>query len=97
MLPAKDEKTLNLLEGKINAFLAKETHKILSYSCDNYTEKEILVTIHGINSEAYGNAIVTSLKEKFKVGEPGIVVSGENYKVIQIKKNLEAYTAPKKL
>jgi tetratricopeptide (TPR) repeat protein len=95
-LPAQDEKTLNLLEGKINAFLAKEVHKILSYSCDNYTEKEIFVTIHGINSEEYAKAIITTLKEKFKVGEPGIVVSGENYKVIQIKKNLESYTLPKK-
>jgi tetratricopeptide (TPR) repeat protein len=95
-LPAQDDKTLNLLEGKINAFLAKEVHKILSYSCDNYTEKEIFVTIHGINSEEYAKAIVTTLKEKFKVGEPGIVVSGENYKVIQIKKNLESYTVPKK-
>ena len=95
-LPAQDEKTLNLLEGKINAFLAKEVHKILSYSCDNYTGKEIFVTIHGINSEEYAKAIVTTLKEKFKVGEPGIVVSGENYKVIQIKKNLENYTLPKK-
>ena len=90
-LTAQDEKTLNLLEGKINAFLAKEVHKILSYSCDNYTGKEIFVTIHGINSQAYGNAIVTTLKEKFKVGEPGIVVSGENYKVIQIKKNFSEY------
>ena len=97
-LPAQDEKTLNLLEGKINAFLAKELHKILSYSCDNYTEKEIFVTIHGINSEEYAKAIVTTLKEKFKVGEPGIVVSGENYKVIQIKKNLSEYlTQPKTL
>lgn len=90
-LTAQDEKTLNLLEGKINAFLAKEVHKILSYSCDNYTGKEIFVTIHGINSQAYGDAIVTTLKEKFKVGEPGIVVSGENYKVIQIKKNFSEY------
>lgn len=95
-LTAQDEKTLNLLEGKINAFLAKEVHKILSYSCDNYTGKEIFVTIHGINSQAYGNAIVTALKEKFKVGEPGIVVSGENYKVIQIKKNLSEYLAQPK-
>jgi tetratricopeptide (TPR) repeat protein len=95
-LTAQDEKTLNLLKEKINAFLAKETHKILSYSCDNYTEKEILVTIHGINSEEYAKAIVITLREKFKVGEPGIVVSGENYKVIQIKKNLENYTLPKK-
>ena len=95
-LTAQDEKTLNLLEGKINDFLAKEVHKILSYSCDNYTGKEIFVSIHGINSQAYGNAIVTALKEKFKVGEPGIVVSGENYKVIQIKKNLSEYLAQPK-
>ena len=95
-LPARDEKILSVVEGKINAFLAKETPKILSYSCDNYTEKEIFVTIRSVNSEAYGNAIITTLREKFKVGEPGIVVSDENYKVIQIKKNLSEYLAQQK-
>ena len=92
----RDDKTINAIEAKINILLAKETHKILSYSCDNYTEKEIFVTIHGINSEEYAKAIVNTLKEKYKIAEPAVVVSNENYKVIQIKKNLAEYLAQPK-
>ena len=92
----RDDKTINAIEAKINILLAKETHKILSYSCDNYTEKEIFVTIHGINSEEYAKAIVNTLKEKYKIAEPAVVVSNENYKVIQIKKNLSEYLAQPK-
>ncbi len=92
-----DLKNKTVIEDKIKAFLAVETPKILSYSFDKYTENESFVTIHKINSELYGNAIVTKLKEQFKLSELGTVVSDENYKIIQIKKNLERYLATKKL
>ena len=55
------------------------------------------VTIHNVNSELYGNAIATTLKQKFKVNETAFVISDINYNVIQIKKNLESYSATKKL
>jgi len=84
------------IEQKISKFITNEGHKTLSYSCDNYTEKESFITIHGINSEEYAKAIAKTLKEKYIIGEPEIVISNENYKVIQIRKNLETYTLPKK-
>ncbi len=92
-----DLKNKTAIEDKIKAFLAVETPKILSYSFDKYSENDSFVTIHSINSELYGNAIITKLKEQFKLNDSGIVVSDENYKVIQIKKNLESYLATKKL
>jgi len=95
-VPTLDNKNTAAIEEKINKFIANENHKTLFYSCDTYTEKESFVTIHGINSEEYAKAIVKSLEEKYKITEPAIVVSNENYKVIQIKKNMESYPAPKK-
>lgn len=96
-IPLSDEKNAKALEAKIKAFLDAETPKILTHSQDKYSDKESFVTIHKINSQAYGEAIVTTLKEKFKVSEAGIVISENNYNVIQIKKNLDSYSAPKKL
>jgi hypothetical protein len=91
-------KNSNKIEEKMEAFLANEKNKALSYSCDTYNEKESFIAIHGINSETYAKAIAKSFKEnsKYKIEESAILVSSENYKVIQIKKNLETYLAPKK-
>jgi tetratricopeptide (TPR) repeat protein len=96
-IAASEEKNTKALEGKIKAFLENETPKILKYSFDKYSEKDSFVTIHNVNSELYGNAIATTLKQKFKVNETAIVISDINYNVIQIKKNLESYSATKKL
>jgi tetratricopeptide (TPR) repeat protein len=96
-ISASDEKNAKALETKIKTFLDAETPKILTHSQDKYSERESFITIHKINSQAYGDAILTTLKEKFNVSEAGIVISENNYNVIQIKKNLESYSATKKL
>jgi hypothetical protein len=94
---SREDKNTKAIEEKIKKFNTVENYQNLSFSYDVYTEKENFITIHGINSEVYANAIVKALKEdkKYKIDEPAIVISNENYKVIQIKKNLDAYLAPK--
>ncbi|TRX09731.1 type IX secretion system periplasmic lipoprotein PorW/SprE [Flavobacterium gawalongense] len=94
---ARADKNTKAIEDKLKLFIANENFQTISYSYDIYTEKENFITIHGINSEPYAKNIIQVLKEnkKYKIDEPAIVVSAENYKVIQIKKNLEAYLAPK--
>ncbi|WP_035669008.1 tetratricopeptide repeat protein [Flavobacterium sp. 83] len=94
---SREDKTTKAIEEKIKLFIAGENIQKLTYSFDIYTEKENFITIHGINSEIYAKDIAQTMKEniKYKIDEPAIVVSDENYKVIQIKKNLEAYLAPK--
>lgn len=89
----REDKNTKIIEEKIKSFIADENIQKLSYSFDAYTEKENFITIRGINSEDYAKDIAEVMKEnkKFKIDEPAIVVSGENYKVIQIKKNLETY------
>jgi hypothetical protein len=90
---ALNDKNTNATEAKIKKLIATENYSTLSYSLDNYTEKEGFITIHGINSEEYANSIALFLKEnaKYKITEPAIVLTNENYKVVQIKKNLDSY------
>jgi hypothetical protein len=93
---SRADKNTKTIEDKLKLFITNENFKV-SYSYDIYTEKENFMTIHGINSEPFAKNIIQVLKEnkKYKIDEPAIIVSAENYTVIQIKKNLEVYLAPK--
>ncbi len=94
---SREDKNTKAIEEKIKMLVAAESTQKLYYSYDIYTEKENFITIHGIKSELYAKDIVFVLKDnvKYKLVDPAIVVSGENYKVIQIKKNMDTYLAPK--
>ncbi|WP_349238949.1 tetratricopeptide repeat protein [Flavobacterium yafengii] len=94
---SREDKNTKAIEEKIKMLVAAESPQKLYYSYDIYTEKENFITIHGIKSEFYAKDIVFVLKDnvKYKLVDPAIVVSGENYKVIQIKKNMDTYLAPK--
>lgn len=94
---AREDKSTKAIEDKIKKLITDENIQKLSYSYDIYTDKESFITIHGIQSEEYANDVALLLKENknFKIVEPAIVVSKENYKVIQIKKNLDIYLASK--
>ena len=94
---SREDKNTKAIEEKIKMLVAAESPQKLYYSYDIYTEKENFITIHGIKSELYAKDIVYVLKDnvKYKLVDPAIVVSGENYKVIQIKKNMDTYLAPK--
>jgi hypothetical protein len=94
---SREDKNTKAIEEKIKMLVAAESRQKLYYSYDIYTEKENFITIHGMKSELYAKDIVFVLKDnvKYKLVDPAIVVSGENYKVIQIKKNMDTYLAPK--
>jgi hypothetical protein len=55
---------------------------------------EDFVVIHGINSAEYARGIVSILKDykDYKIKETAVVVSNNNYKVIQIKKNWSEFS-----
>jgi NCAIR mutase (PurE)-related protein len=92
---ANKDKTTEDLEAKIKKLMEDNNYKNLFYSFDNYTETEKFITIHGINSGEYARTIALILEEneKYKIAESAIVMTNENYKVIQIKKNLDTYLA----
>jgi hypothetical protein len=93
-----DEKSAAAIETKLALFFANENVEKLYYTCDRYSEKESFISIHGIHSESYAQfvAALFAENEKYKISQPGMVISNENYKIVQIKKNLEAYLSLKK-
>ena len=97
-IPALNKKISEVIEAKTKKFIADENNTTLSYTSDNYTETETFIVINGINSEEFAKNIVLKLKEneKYKIQESAIVLTNENYKIVQIKKNLEKYQSSKK-
>ncbi|MEC5164802.1 tetratricopeptide (TPR) repeat protein [Flavobacterium sp. PL11] len=91
----RDDKATQELENKIKSFIDSENVQKIYISYDIYTTNVSFITIHGIKSKLYANDIALILKDnkKFKIVETPIVLSSENYKVIQIKKNLDEYLA----
>jgi hypothetical protein len=94
----KDDKATKNIEEKFNKFITDEKLTRLSYTFDIYTEKENFIVIQGIKSEGYAKNVASILKDdkKYKITEPAIVISSDNYKVVQIKKNLAEYLSPQK-
>lgn len=81
------------LVQKIKKFTSERTSEKLKYSEDIYNMTESFIVIHGMKSEESAKGIVSVLKDykDYKIAETGIVISNENYKIVQIKKNLEEY------
>jgi len=96
-VPKGDTKTVKQIEEAIKKFLSVENFERLTTSFDKYNKTESFVVIHGLKSEAYARDVSELLRDEkpYKVSHPAIIISSDNYTVIQIKKNLEAYLAPK--
>ena len=88
----EDKSTKELLE-KLKKFVKERTIEKLTISIDIYTIDKNFIVIHGIKVLDNAKGIAQVLKEfkEYKIAEPAIVISSENYKVVQIKKNVEDY------
>ncbi|WP_417290831.1 tetratricopeptide repeat protein [Corallibacter sp.] len=67
----------------------------MSLSTDVYNEAKKFVVIHGLKSKEGAEGYASSLLErkKNKITKPFFAVSSSNYRVIQIHKNVDEYTA----
>jgi tetratricopeptide (TPR) repeat protein len=92
----KDTKTIKTLQDKINIFVGDHTSDHLSTSFDIFTLEDNFIVIHGIISAEFAKGIITILKEykDYKISQTPILISNYNYKVLQIKKNLDEFLAP---
>ncbi|HTG66453.1 MAG TPA: tetratricopeptide repeat protein, partial [Flavobacterium sp.] len=92
---ANDKKTL---EEKIIRFINSENDQKLNLAFNSYNTNEGFVIIQGISTQEYANSVANVLKENlsYKIATPAIIISNENYKIIQIKKNLNSYLEAKK-
>lgn len=92
-----DTKTVEKIKEAIRVFLLVENYERLTTSVDKYNKTESFVVIHGLKSEAYAKDIAGVFRDdkKYKIADPAIIISTDNYKIVQIKKNLEVYLTPK--
>lgn len=87
------DKNVKILLDKLNKFAKERTIEKLTISTDIYTIDKNFIVVHGINSIENAKGIAQVLKEfkEYKIADQAIVISSENYKVIQVKKNIEEY------
>jgi hypothetical protein len=88
-----EDKNTKKLQEKIKKFLADRGLEKVTTSYDLYTMDKNFVVIHGLKTEEYAKGIASILKEfkEYKVQETAYVISNDNYKIVQIKKNFEEY------
>jgi len=96
LVPSTDSQARKKIEEAIRVFLLVENYERLTTSVDKYNKTYNFVVIHGMKSEAYANDVVGILRDdkKYKIAQKPIIISSDNYKVVQIKKNLDVYVAP---
>ena len=84
----------NLIE-KLNKY-AKESGDIkVKVSNDIYNVEKNMIVLHGIINKMTAESVYNYLKEhkEYKLKDTPIIISNEDYKVVQVKKNLEEYLA----
>ncbi len=94
---ANNPATLKLQE-KLKKFISERASTRLSQSFDVYTMEENFVVVHGFTTEQAAKDGASILKEfkEYKIVETPVIISNENYKVVQIKKNYNEYLSAKK-
>ncbi|MDX1772955.1 hypothetical protein [Oceanihabitans sediminis] len=77
----------------LNEVVANIAHYDLSTSIDVYNPETTFVVVHGLKSleGAKGFAYILKEKDRLKITKPHIAISSQNYKIVQIHKNLEDY------
>ncbi|MFT3794557.1 tetratricopeptide repeat protein [Flavobacterium sp.] len=87
-----DNKTIALY-GKIVKFIKERSFEKINVSIDIYTMDKNFIVIHGMKTEDHAKGIASILKEfkEYKIQEPFYIISNENYRVVQIKKNFDEF------
>ena len=92
-MPSMADKKTKDLWSKLELFVNSGVSDQLKLTHDVYFEEEKLIVLHGIATEADMQKFYTILTEykDYAIKEPFIMISTEDYKVVQIKKNLSQY------
>lgn len=94
-IPYPNDAKTKVLTDKLQKYITDRSSDKITLSNDVYTADKSFVIVHGFSSKEAAQSTISVLKDfkGYKVTETPFVVSNEDYKVIQIKKNLEAYKA----
>ena len=87
-----------VIEEKLAKFIVAENTQKLNLAFNSYANNEGFIILQGITTEEYATSVASILKENlsYKIDKPAIIISNENYKIVQIKKNLNLYLETKK-
>ncbi|WP_224484306.1 type IX secretion system periplasmic lipoprotein PorW/SprE [Robertkochia aurantiaca] len=88
-----DESALTELEEVIKRSLVELEYDKVRYSKDFYTKDSVFLVVHGLGSKlrAEGYAELLHINKDYLIDNENFVISRPNYKVIQVKKNLDEY------
>ena len=88
-----DQQKSNVLKEVLEKAILELDYAGLSVSQDVYNDKLKFVVVHGLDtySKAEGFAELLNINKKYKVEITPVIVSSENYRVIQLKKSLDTY------
>jgi len=84
----------NLIE-KLNQYAKVSGDRKVSVSNDIYKVDKNMIVLHGILNKVTAESVANYLKEHkdYKLKDTPIIISNEDYKVVQVNKNLEEYLA----
>lgn len=83
------------LKTKLEKTLLDLSYTNLSVSIDLYSPEEYFVVVHKLSdhSKALGFQELLQNNKKYKIESESFVISAENYRIVQIKKNLREFRA----
>ena len=91
-----EEEATSALKEKIATAISEINYEHLSVSIDVYNPDEVFVMVHGLQdlNRAKGFVELLQINEDYLVEKEALEISSENYKIIQIQKNLDDYPRP---
>jgi tetratricopeptide (TPR) repeat protein len=78
------------LTEKINKYIKDRNSVLLKASTDLYTIDKDIIVIHGFKNQENAKSVLSVLQEfkDYKIKDKAYIISSEDYKIIQFKKNL---------
>ena len=83
------------LTKKLQQYIKEGVNNSIKLTTDIYTTNENFIVVHGYISKLAAEDAATVLKDfkEYKIAETPVIISSEDYKVVQIRKNYVEYLA----
>lgn len=93
----KDDPKAKALTEKIQKYIKEGLNNRITITKDTYNLTDDFLVVHGFNSKLAAQDAVSVLKEykEYRIAETPYIISSEDYKVVQIKKNFTEFQAIK--
>ena len=90
---APNDPKIKPLTDKIQQFIKDGNNNNITMSNDIYTTNENFIVIHGLINKLAAVDAISILKDykTYKITETPVIISNEDYKVVQVKKNFADY------